>query len=35
MQVRNLAKLKAALEAGGVMFIDADANGGPGVRLKR
>ncbi len=34
MQVRNLAKLKAALEAGGVIFIDSDAHGGHGVRLK-
>ena len=35
MQVRNLVSLKAALEAGGVTFIEADAEGGPGVRLKR
>lgn len=35
MQVRNLAALKAALEAGGVSFIEADADGGPGVRLKK
>ena len=35
MQVRNLAALKAALEAGGVAFIEADADDGPGVRLRK
>ena len=31
---RNLAAIKAALEAAGVEFIDANG-GGPGVRLRR
>ena len=30
----NLAKLQRALEDGGVIFTPADAQGGPGVRLK-
>jgi transcriptional regulator with XRE-family HTH domain len=30
----TIAKLRAALEAAGVEFIDAD-NGGPGVRIRR
>lgn len=30
---RTLAALRATLEAEGVVFIDADAQGGPGVRL--
>ncbi len=30
---RTLAVLRSALEAGGVVFVDADALGGPGVRL--
>ena len=36
MQVRNLAAIKAALEAGGVEFIDGPytGNGGPGVRVR-
>lgn len=28
-------KLERALEKGGVIFIQRDASGGPGVRLKR
>ncbi|MGR4865069.1 helix-turn-helix domain-containing protein [Caulobacter sp. LARHSG274] len=30
----NLAKLQNTLEDGGIIFIPADASGGPGVRLK-
>jgi transcriptional regulator with XRE-family HTH domain len=30
----NLDKLQTAMEAGGVIFISTDANGGPGVRLR-
>ena len=30
----NLSRIQKALEHGGVVFIPADANGGPGVRLK-
>jgi transcriptional regulator with XRE-family HTH domain len=30
----NLGKLQSTLEAAGVSFIPADANGGPGVRLQ-
>ena len=33
--VKTLIKLEKALEKGGVIFIARDANGGPGVRLKR
>lgn len=35
MQARTLDKIQRVLERGGVVFIDADANGGVGVRLKR
>lgn len=36
MNVRTLTKLKTALEAGGVEFLDGHytGSGGPGVRLK-
>lgn len=34
MQTGTLDKLQMALEAEGVIFISADASGGPGVRLK-
>lgn len=34
MHTRTLEKLQATLEDGGIIFIPADANGGPGVRLK-
>ena len=30
----NLNRIQTALEDGGVVFISADASGGPGVRLK-
>jgi len=30
----TLSKIKTTLENAGVVFIDADENGGPGVRLK-
>jgi len=33
--VETVLKLRAALEAGGVEFIDADGEKGPGVRLSR
>lgn len=29
----NLKAMRAALEAAGVLFVDADDDGGPGVRL--
>lgn len=34
MQSRTLDKVQQTLEASGVIFIPADAYGGPGVRLK-
>lgn len=34
MQSRTLDKVQQSLEASGVIFIPADASGGPGVRLK-
>lgn len=36
MQVRNLAAIKGALEAGGIEFIDGSysGSGGPGARLR-
>lgn len=34
MQSRTLDKVQQTLEDGGVVFISADAHGGPGVRLK-
>jgi ribosome-binding protein aMBF1 (putative translation factor) len=33
-QRNNMSALETALEAAGVMFIEADASGGPGVRLR-
>ena len=33
MRPRNIGKLRAAMEAAGVLFQDADQDGGPGVRL--
>ena len=35
MQALTLDKIQRVLERGGVAFIEADANGGVGVRLKR
>jgi transcriptional regulator with XRE-family HTH domain len=34
MQTRTLERLQTVLEEGGIIFIPADAGGGPGVRLK-
>jgi transcriptional regulator with XRE-family HTH domain len=34
MQARTLDRVQNVLEAAGVVFIAADAAGGPGVRLK-
>ena len=34
MQTGTLDRIQAALESEGVIFISADANGGPGVRLR-
>jgi len=34
MQTGTLERVQRTLEDGGVEFIAADANGGPGVRLK-
>ncbi|MDX5494025.1 MAG: helix-turn-helix domain-containing protein [Alphaproteobacteria bacterium] len=33
-QAGNIWRLQAALEAAGIVFLPADASGGPGVRLK-
>lgn len=30
----NMARIQEALEEAGALFLSADANGGPGVRLK-
>lgn len=35
MQARTLDKIQRVLERGGVVFIEADEDGGVGVRLKR
>ena len=35
MQTGTLDRLQAALEADGVVFVSADASGGPGVRLAK
>lgn len=35
MQARTLDKIQKVLERSGVVFIDADSEGGVGVRLKR
>lgn len=35
MQARTLDKIQRVLERGGIVFIDADTDGGVGVRLKR
>lgn len=35
VNVSTLTSLQKSLEKAGVIFIQRDANGGPGVRLKR
>lgn len=32
---KSLIAIQTALEKAGIVFIDRDANGGPGVRLKK
>jgi transcriptional regulator with XRE-family HTH domain len=32
--VANLSRIQTALEEGGVIFVGADAGGGPGVRFR-
>lgn len=34
VQASTLDRLQQTLEADGVMFVDGDQNGGPGVRLR-
>lgn len=34
MHSKTLDKVQRVLEAGGIIFIPADAHGGPGIRLK-
>lgn len=34
MQTGTLDRIQAALEEDGVLFVSADASGGPGVRLR-
>lgn len=34
MQSRTLDKVQQFLESAGVIFIPADANGGPGIRMR-
>jgi transcriptional regulator with XRE-family HTH domain len=33
--VATLSQIQKALEAGGIIFVPADKEGGPGVRLKK
>ena len=33
MQTRTLERVQSVLEEGGIIFIPADANGGPGLRV--
>jgi predicted transcriptional regulator len=35
MQTRTLERVQKVLEEGGIVFITADAGGGPGVRLRK
>ena len=35
MQTRTLDRVQQVLEEGGIIFISADASGGPGVRLAK